>query len=265
MRLPIFHANRLGITALLVCVFGVLIVQASTARADGGTTAIPASTMHPQRDPRTGTLSYVAFRFIEQHAPLPKQYAYLLIFLAISLGGKVVGLPLYLESIKFAGFCRRNEYEISSIRQMSDQEDRGKAMLALYAEHNVKPLSGCGIFLLDTVIIIWGWASLFGYKFQLAADGAAFWHAPDVTVFNASILGLWAAVATVDSIIISRQPTSDISAGAYAACLIFGVAVIAAIAWHFHWPAYVLLFIITLTLVGRLLTTAFQIYIKATE
>lgn len=111
----------------------------------------------------------------------------------------------------------------------------------LYKWHGVNPASGCLWTVIEIAFVSGVLLSLHAWAPQMALDGAKFFWVADILQPNHNLLIAWVGIGLF-MIVITPQV-----AGAAAARLVgglFGLSIIAAIAWFFDWPAYVMIFLV---------------------
>ncbi len=204
-------------------------------------------------DLRSTELSFRFFSWLRSKSTFPAPYAYLFVLLALSVGVKILTLPLYVRAAKLQIQFRQLAPEIAYINNLYDYDPQLKQqkLAELYQERGVNVFWGCAVGLVDLIFVVWSLVALSDFAPQMALDGAVFWWIPDVLQRDLGIL-----IAAVALVFIQGQisSASQPSSAGQVACgsLIFG-AIFVGVAWYFQWPAAAIIFWVLLSSIGLLL------------
>ncbi len=173
--------------------------------------------------------------------------------LALSVGVKILALPLYVRAAKLQLQFRQLAPEVAYINAIYeyDPPTKQQKLAELYQERGLNVLWGCAVGLIDLIFVIWSLVALSDFAPQMALDGASFWWIPDVLQRDMGILIVAVGLVLLQNMINSAyQPSSvgQIACGS----LIFG-AIFVGIAWGLQWPAAAIIFWVLLSLIGLLL------------
>ncbi|MGE0129076.1 MAG: YidC/Oxa1 family membrane protein insertase [Blastocatellales bacterium] len=204
-------------------------------------------------DLRSTELSSRLFSWLRSKSTFPTPYAYFFVLLALSVGVKILALPLYVRAAKLQIQFRQLAPEIAYINSIYDYDPQTKQqqLAKLYQERGVNVLWGCAVGLIDLIFVVWSLVALSDFAPQMALDGAMFWWIPNVLQRDLGILIVAVGLVLLQSLINSAyQPTSigQIACGS----LVFG-AIFVGVAWYFQWPAAAIIFWVLLSLIGLLL------------
>lgn len=204
-------------------------------------------------DLRSTELSFRLFSWLRSKSTFPAPYAYLFVLLALSVGVKILALPLYVRAAKLQLQFRQLAPEVAYINAIYeyDPPTKQQKLAELYQERGLNVLWGCAVGLIDLIFVIWSLVALSDFAPQMALDGASFWWIPDVLQRDMGILIVAVGLVLLQNMINSAyQPSSvgQIACGS----LIFG-AIFVGIAWGLQWPAAAIIFWVLLSLIGLLL------------
>ncbi|MGD2086298.1 MAG: YidC/Oxa1 family membrane protein insertase [Candidatus Aminicenantes bacterium] len=227
---------------------------------------MPREALQPLIENREQDLSFRFFKFLRAHSPFPGSYAFLFIFLVLTIGIKVLELPLYVKTGKAAYQLRGLTPQIEDIRlNSSDFMEAQQRINALYRSHGINLSSGCLVLIVDLIFIIWALISMSSFSPQFIQDGARFLWVTDITQPNLGII----IVCVILSLVAQRLAFSSQQTLMPVGALIFGAlisgTIISFIAMHWKWPAYVFIFWILLTIFGILINTGFRAYFSYKE
>jgi YidC/Oxa1 family membrane protein insertase len=217
---------------------------------------------------RSDQLSFRFFQFLRNLSPFSPTYAYLFIFLALTLGARLVTLPLYWNSAKTNLQVRGLKSEIQTLQYLysSDPVTLQQRITELYKQNGVNIWGGCLVLVVDLVFVIWTLLASNTFKPQLVLDGASFWQAPDVTNFSLVVAIAWAVLSLIQSwISISQQPISTgtpIQLGCGA--LVYSAAFIG-IAKYYNWPTYIFIFWALLSVLALIVTGILTAIVSARD
>lgn len=223
-------------------------------------------------DLRADQLSFRFFRFLWLQSSFPEPYAYLFILLILTVGIKILELPLFAKAAKFSAQLRRLQPEINSIQRMyaGDPSTIQQQLAELYKARGVDLgggcAGGCAVLIVDLIFIIWVLFALRSFSPQFILDGARFFWISDITQRDFHILLAWLGVSLLHSLITgtSQQMGQQFSQFSQSPVLIFfsviiGSSALLGIAWYWQWPAYVVIFWMLLTVSGTLISIILKI------
>ncbi len=212
-------------------------------------------------DLRADRLSFRFFQFLRSQSPFPPPYAYLFILLMLTMGVKVLTMPLQVKAAKLGVQMRRLLPDVQNIQtQYKDDPQTGQQeLLNLYKRHGINPFSGCLFGLMDMVFVIWALVILSNFSPQLTLDSARFLWVSDVTKFSFSIIVVWCLVQTL-TVQQLGQSRAQLTCG-----VLFVDGIVMAIAWYWHWPAYIFIFWGLLIVVGTIITRILTLILMARE
>lgn len=204
-------------------------------------------------DLRSTELSFRLFSWLRSKSTFPTRYAYLFVLLALSVGVKILALPLYVRAAKLQLQFRQLAPEVAYINAIYDYDPQIKQqkLAELYQERGLNVLWGCAVAVVDLIFVVWSLVALSDFAPQMALDGARFWWIPDVLQRDLGILIVAVGLVLLQNVINSAyQPSSlgQIACGS----LIFG-AIFVGVAWHLQWPAAAIIFWVLLSSIGLLL------------
>lgn len=201
-------------------------------------------------DMQSSRLSFRFFQYLRSKSPFPPDYAYLFVLLVLTVGTRLLALPLYFNAAKASIKISRLQPEIEMIRILYNDEPElvQQVTMKLYDENGIKVWSGCLTTLIDMIFVVWAMISLGNYSPQMILDGSRFFWISDVTQFNLLIIVAWIFLSIIQS---GLNPMRLSCSQVTCSSLFFG-AIIAGIAWWWKWPAYVFIFWISMIVVGTL-------------
>lgn len=211
-------------------------------------------------DMRADQLAFRFFQFLRSQALFPQPYAYLFILLVLTIGAKIVMLPLYAKAAQNTVRLRRLLPEMQMIQAVykDDPLVMNQRLAEFYQRHGISTfLGGCGALIVDMIFVISALVALGGFMPQLVLDNARFWWIPDVTQRDLSILVIWALFNWIVSVSIgaSQQLQQQLGQSPIPASCSFAVGgvVSVGIAWFLKWPSYVFIFWLLLSVLGMLI------------
>ncbi|MCD4786512.1 MAG: YidC/Oxa1 family membrane protein insertase [Candidatus Eremiobacteraeota bacterium] len=214
-------------------------------------------------DMQSSRLSFRFFQYLRSKSPFPKDYAYMFVLLVLTIGTRLIALPLYFNAAKASNKISHLQPELEMIQDMYG-DDPGLAQqetMKLYDENGIKVWSGCLTTLIDLIFVVWAMISLGNYSPQMILDGSRFFWISDVTQFNLLIIVAWIFLSIIQT---GLNPVRMSCAQITCSSLFFG-AIIAGIAWWWKWPAYVFIFWISMIVVGTLTMGILRIICSATD
>ncbi len=225
---------------------------------------------HMLVDVRADELSFRFFQFLREKSPFSASYAYLFILLALTVGAKILEMPLSMGTAKAAVALRRLQPQIQIIQNIysSDPMAMNQSLMELYKAHGVNVWGGCGVVVVDLIFVIWAMFALGSFTPQMILDGAQFFWVADVTQPDFLVLLIWGVISIIQSIATTLQQVQQIgqqSIATTACSVLVAIAIFIAIAWFWKWPAYVLIFWILLTIVGLVITSVLNWIVTVTE
>lgn len=212
----------------------------------------PHHGIKPLLDLRADHLSIRFFRMLWNASIFEKNYAYLFILLVLTLGIKILEIPLYIKASKLYYAYGILESDIRYIQKSTlSPIQKNERIMALYRSQGVNPASGCAVFLVDGIFIMWAFHTMKSFSPQFVLDGAKFFWITDITRRDLGILVAWIIFALIYSgfAAASRQALSmdQMMAGVFLLTSIIAIA-----GWFAHWPAYLFIFIMVLGVVGAI-------------
>ncbi len=219
-------------------------------------------------DIRADQLSFRFFQFLWSRSLFPKPYAYLFILLVMTIGIKLLEMPLSIKTAKLNVQLRHVNPMIQEIRsKYSDDPLRIQEELSiLFRNHNIDLKSGCSVFIVDLIFLIWALIALSSFSPQFVLDKAElFFWIPDVTQWNSGIILAWALLSMFQFFFINKPQMqtgrTNIPPGQFIFGLLFQFSIISGIAWYWKWPAYVFIFWILLTFFGIVINSIMKLII----
>jgi YidC/Oxa1 family membrane protein insertase len=211
---------------------------------------------------RQSDLSIRFFNALRDESPFESSYHYMFILLVMTLGIKILALPLYTRSAKASVQLRRLTPQIQAIRSLysGDSVALNQRLMELYRSNGVNIWSGCAASVVDLIFVVWALIAMGSYQPQMLLDGSKFMWVSDVTQADARILVVWGVISLILAMItgMMQQTTQQLgqspalmSCSTIVFCVIIGV-----IAMQLDWPAYVFIFWTLLSLVGLIITGA---------
>jgi membrane protein insertase Oxa1/YidC/SpoIIIJ len=221
-------------------------------------------------DMRADDLSFRFFQFLRLQSPFPKPYAYMFILLAMTIGVKILALPLYIRTARTAIRMRRLQPEIQLIQSVHGDDPMAmqRRLAEFYQKQGLNVGSGCAVFIVDLIFVIWALVALGSFSPQLILDDAKFFWVSDVTQRNFGILLVWEVLNLLQVMITSmsqqmRQQLRqleqqwgqqfDLPTGWLSCSVVIGAVVSTGVAWYLKWPTYVFVFWILLSVLGILI------------
>ncbi len=177
---------------------------------------------------------------IYERSTFPQEYSFLFIFIVVILVVRLVTLPLSYRGQQMAVQLRKLQPRIDRINSLwaDDQVEKNKRLMELYQDLGVNVWNGCLIAMVDLVIVVWVFLSVRSFAPQFYLDGARFWMADDITVFNLQLILVWVGVMLLQAFItyLSQPKTSTVLQVGCGTVLIFGI--VAGVAYYFKTPVY---------------------------
>lgn len=207
------------------------------------------------------------FNFLYSKSTFPVVYSYLFVFLILTIGIKILELPLLFRTVKFAAYLNHLSPQIEAIKNstISDQEAQIK-INQLYKAEGINPMSGCAVFIVDLIFVIWALIALSTFSPRFILDDAKFLWVSDITRFDFRLLLCWMGFNIFQSLATSGlQKFSNMLGQSCAQMLwstIISNLIFGFIAWHWDWPAYVFIFWAMLGVLGLFLTMILRIVIR---
>jgi membrane protein insertase Oxa1/YidC/SpoIIIJ len=191
---------------------------------------------------REDRLSFRFFQLLAGLSPIQGPYGYLVVLLALALGVKVLELPLLARTAKFSVRMRPRLEALLRLRE-SDPEAAQQQLVELYQREGGGTMSGCALSLVDLIFVVWAFVTLSQFSPQLVLHGARFLWAPDVTRYDLGVVVVWVLVMLAHTLA-NQQAMRQM--GQTAAQMIVGAlvsgSILAALAHHWEWPAYIFVF-----------------------
>ncbi len=210
---------------------------------------------------RASYLSVQCFEWVAQKSPLPPAYGYLFILLVLTLGIKILSLPLLFKTAKATAQLRELAPEIERI-QLTYQNDfvaMQQQLQDLYKKNGINTSVGCLVGLIDLVFVIWALITMGNYAPQMALENARFVWDDDVTKFS------WFTTLVVVALSVAQPLLSGAmfflrNMAAQVTCwsIVFSAGLVA-VAWWWQWPSYVFVFWLLLMVVGIILNRMLQL------
>lgn len=203
-------------------------------------------------DLRSSELSFAFFAFLRKNSPWGGPMAFLGILLALSVGAKVLELPLLVKAAQTQGKMVALQPQIKRIQDVysHDQAEMGKRLMEFYSEHGVNFKAGCLMGLADLIFVVWALVSLADFAPQMALDGSALWWMSDVTKPDTMILVVYGLSTVLSTAMFSQSgQRAQTIGGAILSGIVFCL-----IAYFWKWPAYLMIFWTMLGLAGMFLS-----------
>ena len=202
---------------------------------------------------RRSYLSVRLFDFFRERAPLADPYRYVFVLLGVTLGSILLSLPWRFKVAAAGNKLARVRDEVQQIARIhaGDPAGQQQALLQLYKREGIDWSSGCVVFIVELVFVIWILVAMSSYSPQLALDEARFLWVPDVTLFSFYACVLWVLVVAILPLITGAVHASGQHPGMHIFGSVIAFAVITPIAWFWGWPAYVFVFWILQGIVGQ--------------
>lgn len=197
---------------------------------------------------RSSSFSFAVFQFLRANSPWKGPLAFLGILAGLTLGAKVLEMPLLVRSARAAGKVDALMPKLESIQRIysSDPVEMNKQVMHFYKSHGISLQDGCLMWAVDMIFVVWVLLSLADFGPQMALDGSALWWISDVTKPDTAILFAWVVTSALAPLV-AGQPgkKGQMLAGALISGVILGL-----IAYYWKWPAYVMIFWTMLNVVG---------------
>lgn len=203
-------------------------------------------------DMRSTQLSFVLFSFLRKNSPWQGPLAFLGILGFLSLGAKILELPLLVRSAKLTGQLAALQPEIRRIEAAYAHAPQEKAqqLMQLYSTRGVSLTSGCLMSVADMAFVIWAFIAMADFRPQMALDRSALWWISDVTKPDNTVLMIWVLFSTLHA---STVAQTGQRAQAIGAAVVSAIG-FSLIAYFWKWPAYVFIYWILLSAVGTVST-----------
>ncbi len=193
-------------------------------------------------DVRSDRLTVRFYRFLAEHSFTEPHAAYLRIYGYILILWVLVQLPLLGRMTELFRAAPRLRPHVARLQQefKGDQATLAKKLPQLYALHGVNPAWGCLHGLIDIAFVVLFYFTFRAYAPQLVLDDANFYGMADLLHRDPRVLGLWGFMGFLYTT--TRPNVTGPGAGAVAFRAVLGVAIVCAVAWWLHWPAWLLIF-----------------------
>lgn len=204
---------------------------------------------------RKSTLSFRFFRFIWDHSYFPRPYEYLFILLVVLAFVKVLEIPLAIKAVKTFIKLARIRPQMESIRSLyaGDTETLNQKTMELYKTHGVNPFGGCALFIVDIIFVIWLLVSFSSFTPVLELSGTKFFWIDDVTAYDTAMLLIFGGWSIFQGVVAARNTAATTGTGSGIGSHLIGGLGFMGLAWYMEWPAYVLLFWISLGFIGQIM------------
>jgi hypothetical protein len=204
-------------------------------------------------------LSFRFFNYLRSNSPFSQAYSYLFILLVLTIGIKVLELPLYAKVMKYSNKLHELWPDIQHIRYTaSGPSEAQKQTNQLLLSHGVSPASGSAIFIVDIIFWLWAFYTLESFSPQFTLDGAKFLWTPDIMQRSIGILIAWVVISMIyNSLSVQARAYGSPGALAFSAflvCTIFSV-----VGWFAKWQAYVFIFLMLLNTADIILNLVFHV------
>ena len=110
----------------------------------------------------------------------------------------------------------------------------------IYRRYDINPMVGCFKFVFDIGLLLLVYFTFRGYTPQLALDGAEFFWAASILDRDPGILIVWMVIGLF--LFLMSPRIAHASVGSLFVQAVFGLGILAALAWFLSWPAWLLLF-----------------------
>jgi hypothetical protein len=212
---------------------------------------------------RSTRLSFVLFEFLRTNSPFGGPLAFLGVLVALSMGAKILELPLIVRSVRDQGRMAALAPQVRSIQQIysHDALEMNKQLMQLYGTHGVNFKSGCMTALVDLIFVVWALISLADFAPQMALDGSSLFWIADVTGPDLKILFVWSVVGVISTVGFAQPGQKlQIVGGGLLSGAVFGL-----IAYFWKWPSYVMIFWTMLNVAGAVINLVLWPVRKAAE
>ncbi|MGH8550709.1 MAG: hypothetical protein ACRERU_19335, partial [Methylococcales bacterium] len=199
------------------------------------------------------------FDWLRSKSPFLITYAYLFVLLVLAAASRILVFPSILTAARLYVLSPRIASELARVKR----DYAGDPAEINRRTFNIYPLNGINLrrallrFPIEIGILILFWISFKAWEPQMALDGAQFFWASNVLEPNGNTLTAWVGLMSVLAVI---TPQSGNSAGKRLFAAMFGASIFALVPWYFDWPAFVLIFLMCISLA----TTAIQLMSIAT-
>jgi membrane protein insertase Oxa1/YidC/SpoIIIJ len=199
-------------------------------------------------DLRAHRLTVRFFRFLARHAHASPPAAYLSIFCYILILWALVQSPLFFKMNDLAKAAPALRTQVARLKQQynGDQPTLAKKLQEAYAQHGVNPAWGCLHSLIDLAVVAVFFLAFRAYAPQLALDGARFFWTADLLNPDLGVLALWGLMGLVR--LASLPGVAGDSIRVVVSRALLSLAMVGALAWLTQWPAWILIFGLSLWL-----------------
>lgn len=199
-------------------------------------------------DLRAHRLTVRFFRFLARHAHTSPPASYLRIFCYILILWAVVQSPLFLKMNRLAKAAPALRPEVTRLQQQyrGDRPTLLKKLQEAYARHGVNPAWGCLHSLIDLAVVAVFFLTFRAYAPQLMLDVARFYWTADLLDRDLGVLALWGGIGLLRLASLPNVAGDSIRVTVSRALL--GTAMVGVLAWLTRWPAWILIFWLTLWL-----------------
>jgi len=217
-------------------------------------------------DRKSDQISFEFFQYLRAKSPFPKQHSFLYIILFLTLGIKLLALPIYVRQAKIAILYPKIQREIQWVESMysGDQAQLSIRRNDVYEKYRVEMVSGCIMPVVDLIFVVWAFIAIQGYVPQLALDEAQFLWLDNLIERNMWMMVLWAGIYLVNAAITgelqaygrSNNPNLSNTDATTNGCISLAFALVfwGWIMWSSNISSALVVFWICLLLISMLLT-----------
>jgi membrane protein insertase Oxa1/YidC/SpoIIIJ len=215
---------------------------------------------------KSDQISLEFFQYLRARSPFPKQYSFLYIILFLTLGIKLLALPIYFRQAKLAVLSPKIQREIQWVESLysGNQEQLDAHRNEVYEKYRVEMVSGCIMPIVDLIFVIWAFTAIQSYVPQLALDGARFLWLDNLIERNLWALVLWGGIYLLAAAVTgelqayghSRNSNLSDADATRAGCIsvAIGLGIWGWLMWSNNISSALILFWICLLLINVLLT-----------
>jgi membrane protein insertase Oxa1/YidC/SpoIIIJ len=215
---------------------------------------------------KSDQLSFEFFQYLRAQSPFPKQYSFLYIILFLTLGIKLLALPIYARQAKLAILSPKIQQEVQWLESLysGNPTQLDVRRNEVYEKYRVEMVSGCIMPVVDLIFVIWAFIAIQGYVPQLALDEARFLWLDNLIERNLWMLVLWAGIYLVNAAITgelqaygrSSNPNLSDADATTAGCisLAVGIGFWGWVMWSNHISSALVVFWTCLLLISMFLT-----------
>lgn len=203
-------------------------------------------------------LSIRLFNWLRSKSLFSTGYAYLFVLLMLAAASRILVFPSILMAARLSVVGPRIASKLQTIRRdyAENPVELQRRTFDIYRSNNINM---SWVFLripAEIGILIFVWMTFRQWEFQMTLDGAQFFGVSNLIEPNGGILWAWVALTGVLAAI---TPQYGSSAAKRLFATTFGISIFALVPWYFDWPAFVLIFLMCVSLTS----TAIQLLLVA--